>query len=124
MKKNSIYLVCGDLLKEVDIFLSQFFEKEDGWSNHDEWISFRLTDSGFLLNVMNGSSQNLPPTKNVALEIYFESLVDLEKFAQKNTADMGAFTTQKLGVDYKYHYCTISGPGDICYIEASYSQIL
>ncbi len=122
MEENTIYLTCNDKLLEVRSFLSRFFSEKHDWGNHDGWISFVMPATGFILNLMDGSGQGMKKTQNVAIEISFGSLAELQNFAKKHSTEVQSFDTHKTRAPYTYHYCEIKGPDNICFIEGNFSS--
>lgn len=120
MAKHGSYLVCKKHIGEVEKFLGQFFEKVEDRYTHDEWITFKVPGSNFLVNLMNGDDQEM--TKNITFEIYCDSLDELQKLAQKYSAQIKSFVSTKSATQYRYHYIEIVGPEDICKIEANYTE--
>lgn len=121
--KAGLYLVCHDSVNLVKDFLQNFFPEEETDFNHEGWITFQVPESDFKINLMNGSSQELQKTQGVALEIYYDSLSELQEFANKHTVEIRSFNSSKASIQYTYHYCTIPGPDNICFIEVSYSEV-
>ena len=122
MEQNTIYLTCHDKLSEVREFLNRFFNEKHGWSNHDGWVSFVMPATGFVLNLMDGSGQGMKKTQNVAIEISFNSLNELQEFAKKHGVQVQSFDTYKTDTPYTYYYCEIKSPDNICFIEGNFSS--
>tara|TARA_B100000745_G_scaffold300375_1_gene254084 strand:+ start:4456 stop:4821 length:366 start_codon:yes stop_codon:yes gene_type:complete len=119
---HGIYLVCKDNLTEVSEFLSQFFERIENEYTHASWVTFKSSDSAFLVNLMSGSDQK--QTKNITFEIYCDSLKSLQKLTEGHGSEIQNFTSTKSKQRYQYYYTEIQGPNQICKIEASYSENL
>ena len=115
------YLVCHDKVSAVRDFLSQFLVEERGDYNHSEWITFKIPNSEFLLNLMAGNQQ--PLTQNFTLEIQCESLQALRKLASEKGKKLNSFAVTKTAKPYTFHYISLAGPADICKVEANFSEL-
>lgn len=119
-EKYGFYLICKEHINDVRKFLGQFYkEKKDKYSARD-WITFKLLDSDFLINLMIGKDQKL--TRNMTFEIYFDSMKGLEDFARKHRCKIKSFKVTNTNQKYIYNYAEIAGPRNICKIEASYCE--
>lgn len=116
----SSYLICHEYLKEVKKFLLNFFEETIGECNHENWVTFKVPDSNFSVNLIKGTDQEM--TQNMVFEIYCESIDQLKSFAKKYNANIKNFLVAEVKSQYTYHYLQISGPQNICKIEFSYIQ--
>lgn len=120
MKYNSSYLVCREHINEVKDFLDQFYEEEKGKHNHDGWITFIVSGTDFMINLMKGVDQEM--TQNMTFEITCDSLEQLEEFAKKFNTKIKSFVATEIKENYKYHYIEILGPQNICKIEMNYME--
>lgn len=114
----SSYLICHDQVKEVKNFLMDFFEETVGEYNHENWVTLKIPNSDFSINLMKGSNQAM--TQNMVFEIYCDSMEQLQEFAKKYNTDIKSFLVTEVKNTYTYNYLQISGPKDICKIEFSY----
>jgi len=82
--KYGIYLQFNDKKKmyEVENFLKRFFMIEESGDNHDSWRTFNLHDFKLNLLWMNECSKS---TKDIALELYVETLEQLEHMAKTHS---------------------------------------
>lgn len=122
MIKYSSYLVCKEHVQEVQEFLGQFFEGEKGPYNHDDWVTFIIPNTNFTVNLMKGSDQ--PITQHITFEIGCDSLTALETYSEKYNTEIKSFIATETGNPYRYHYCDILGPRDICKIEVNYIETI
>ena len=122
MYKMTSYIVCHENINKVRNFLRKFFEEKADRYNHAEWITFRIPNTSFTLNLMNGQDQLL--TQNYTMEIQCSSLKELEKLAFKHKKKIHKFKATKAQKDYMYNFITVNGPCGICKVDASFSEDL
>ena len=112
--------VCKEHIEEVKDFLSKFFEEERGRYNHPGWVTFKVPNSDFLVNLMRGKDQ--PMTQNMTFEIYLDSKEELENYAKKHGVEVKSFLATETESKYRYHYVEFFGPENICKVEVNYSE--
>ncbi|MEX0652356.1 MAG: hypothetical protein WD153_02740 [Candidatus Paceibacterota bacterium] len=106
----------------MKIFLGRFFEEEIGNYNHQKWVTFQVPHGGFLINLMEGKDQ--PLTQNLSIEVYCDSLEQLQEFAKTHNTKIYNFTAEQSSKRYQHHYIEIAGPQEICKLEISFSEDL
>lgn len=122
MKEYGLYLVCKDHINEVKDFLGKFFPEEKGKYSHETWVTFKPEGTDFQINLMEG--KELPLTQNVFLEVYCDSLEQLNEIAKEHQCEVQNFLATAAEQRYRYHFIEIAGPKTICYIEVSYAENL
>lgn len=114
------YLVCHNNLEEVRDFLSSFFESVKGKYNHDTWVTFKVPNTGFIVNLMEGIDQDL--TQNMTFEICCSTFEELESYAKQFNKEIKSFISTQSSQEYTYYYIEISSVKNICKVEISYSK--
>jgi hypothetical protein len=122
MNKYSSYLVCKEHLKDVKKFLNQFFEELKGKYNYEGWVTFKIPETGFIVNLMNGCEQKL--TQNMTFEISVSSIWELKKYAKRYDCKIDSFLCTETKQKYNYHYIEILGPEEICKVEINFVESL
>lgn len=120
MKDFGMYLVCNDHIEEVKNFLKQFFEEIKDEYNYSTWITFKIPNSSFKINLMEGLDQDI--TQNAVIEIYCESKEELERLSKKHNCKNESFLSEESAQKYQYNYIEIQGPKNICKVEISYCK--
>lgn len=117
--KYSSYIVCNEHIAQVSDFLEQFFEKLTTEYNFEGWLTFKIGNTTFTLNLM--SDRDLPLTQNMTLELYCDSLDELKNLAEKHGVKTQSIEGTKALQHYTYHFAEIKGPHNICNVELSYT---
>jgi len=120
MTHHDIYLICGEHLEEIKIFLSKFFEEKKDEYIHPNEITFLTPDGYFLINLIEGANQ--PLTQNVTLEILYKSMEELKKFAKNNKLKVKKILVTGTERPYTCHHVEILSPQNICKIAVNYCE--